>query len=395
MKNETWIKRGVRLPDPESVYIDPAIPEGHIAEGATVYPACRIMGEQTVIGSGCVIGREAPATVINCQLAGQVDLAGGYFEASVFLAGTSVGSGAHIRPGCLLEEESGVAHSAGLKQTVFLPCVTGGSLINFCDVLMAGGRSRKVHSEIGSSYIHFNYTPHGDKATPSLIGDVPNGVLMDSDPIFLGGQGGLAGPCRLAFGTVIPAGSVVRTDVEKPGMLHIPAAGQQEKTVAYDMRIYKRITRTAANNLHYIGNIYALREWYRHMRFRMMTQTVSDRACCMGAIRVLNLILDERMARLRQWTEKLQESYALIRDSTSLCECAAEQARWIQAWPERDAKLRALIQGETDASGVAELFASAAYGASVGYLTWVRGLDAAQKKTIHRWLSELVHRCAV
>ena len=69
---------------------------------------------------------------------------------------------------------------------------------------MAGGTSRKNHSEIGSSYIHFNFTPHQDKATPSLVGDVPRGVMLDRAPIFLGGQGGLVGPVRIAYGTRHP-----------------------------------------------------------------------------------------------------------------------------------------------------------------------------------------------
>ena len=393
--NETWISQGVRILDPDSVYIDPSIPNGHLAPGVTIYPGCRIMGGHTVIGAESVIGREAPATLIDCRLADRVELGGGYFEDSVFLSNVSVGSCAHVRPGCLLEEESGAAHTVGLKQTVFLPCVTSGSLINFCDALMAGGRSRKEHSEIGSSYIHFNYTPHGDKATPSLIGDVPSGVLMDNDPIFLGGQGGLAGPCRIAYGTVIPAGSIVRTDVEQPGMLHLPACADTPRMEAYDARIYKRINRTAANNLRYIGNIYALREWYRHIRFRLMTATPADRACCMGGIHVLNLILNERMARLTQWTEKLRTSYTLIKDSAPLCECAAEQARWIHAWPERQARLQNLIQEESDASGLAEISASAAQNAPAGYLDWVRGLSGAQKETIRNWLNGLVHHCTV
>ncbi len=390
-KNAEWIRQGVKLIDPENVYIDPAIPEGHIAEGVKIYPGCRILGAQTVIGPGCVIGREAPATVLNCQLAAKVDLAGGYVEESVFLSKTSVGSGAHIRPGCLLEEEAGVAHSVGLKQTVLLPCVTAGSLINFCDALMAGGRSRKEHSEIGSSYIHFNYTPHGDKATPSLIGDVPSGVLMDNDPVFLGGQGGLAGPCRVAFGTVIPAGSIMRSDGLQPGMLHIPPISAP-KMEPYDMRVYKRIRRVAKNNLYYIGNIYALREWYRRVRSRMMTETVADRACCSGAIRVLSLILDERMKRLGQWTNQLRVSYNLIQGDASLRECAAGQAEWIQQWPQCEARLKNILGQEAEATGIAEIAASAAGHAKDGYLAWVKDLDDAQKDIVRTWLAGLVCR---
>ena len=136
-----------------------------------------------------------------------------------------MGSAAHVRPGTLLEEEAGGAHAVGLKQTIFLSFVTAGSLINFCDGLMAGGTSRKNHSEIGSSYIHFNFTPHQDKATPSLIGDVPRGVMLDQPPIFLGGQGGLVGPVRIAYGTVIPAGTICRQDIlRRRGLFAAPEA---------------------------------------------------------------------------------------------------------------------------------------------------------------------------
>ncbi len=114
-------------------------------------------------------------------------------------------SGAQVREGCILEEEANASHTVGLKQTILFPFVTLGSLINFCDCFMAGGTSRKNHSEVGSSYIHFNYTPNQDKATASLIGDVPKGVMINQAPIFLGGQGGLVGPSRIGYGTVIAA----------------------------------------------------------------------------------------------------------------------------------------------------------------------------------------------
>jgi len=155
-----------------------------------------------------VIGAEAPVTIENCQLGRGVKLKGGYFSGAVFLDGSNMGSGAHVREGTILEEEASGAHAVGLKQTVLLPFVTLGSLINFCDILMAGGASRKDHSEVGSSYIHFNYTPNQDKATASLVGDVPRGVLLNQKSIFLGGQGGLVGPARIAYGCVIAAGGI-------------------------------------------------------------------------------------------------------------------------------------------------------------------------------------------
>jgi len=104
-----------------------------------------------------------------------VELKGGYCRSSLFLDGAAVGSGAQVREGCILEEGARGGHCVGLKQTILFPFVTLGSLVNFCDCLMAGGTGKKDHSEVGSSYIHFNYTPEQDKANPSLIGDVPQG----------------------------------------------------------------------------------------------------------------------------------------------------------------------------------------------------------------------------
>ncbi len=193
--NRIFTDRGVVVHHPETVALDVS-PE-QIAPGAEIFPGCRIRGSATSIGPGCRIGAEAPATLVNCRVGRGVRFNGGFAEEAVFLDGASAGSGAHIRPGTLFEEQASCAHAVGLKQTILMPYVTLGSLINFCDCLMAGGTGPKDHSEVGSSYIHFNFTAHQDKATPSLIGDVPRGVMLDRPPIFLGGQGGLVGPVRI------------------------------------------------------------------------------------------------------------------------------------------------------------------------------------------------------
>ena len=215
---ELLLLKGVRMPNPESIDIgEDVVPDNISGENVTIHSGCKIYGHSTLILKGSTIGYEGPATVENCCVGPFVRLNSGYFSKAVFLQGSALGSGAHVREGTILEEGASIAHTVGLKQTVLFPFVTLGSLINFCDCLMAGGTSRKNHSEIGSSYIHFNYTPNQDKATPSLLGDVPRGVMLNQPPIFLGGQGGLVGPIRLAFGTVIAAGSIYRKDELRPG----------------------------------------------------------------------------------------------------------------------------------------------------------------------------------
>ncbi len=214
------IEKGATIPNPFSLDIGDEVDVERISgEGVILYPGCRIYGAKTVISAGVKLGAEGPVTIDDCRLGRKVELKGGYFKQSVFLEKANMGSGAQVREGCLLEEEANGAHCVGLKQTILFPFVTLGSLINFCDCLMAGGTSRKDHSEVGSSYIHFNFTPDGDKTTASLFGDVPRGVMLNQPPIFLGGQGGTVGPVRVGYGTVVAAGSILRHDVLDDGQL--------------------------------------------------------------------------------------------------------------------------------------------------------------------------------
>ncbi|MDR0994560.1 MAG: UDP-N-acetylglucosamine pyrophosphorylase, partial [Verrucomicrobiota bacterium] len=268
---EALMAKGVRIPAPAAVEIAEEVPLEQIGEGVVLHAGSRIYGADTSIGPGCVLGREAPATVENCQLGEKVELKGGYFSGAVFLDGAAMGSCAHVRAGTLLEEGAEMAHSVGLKQTIFFPFVVGGSLINFCDALMSGGTSRKRHSEIGSSFIHFNYTPRGDKATASLVGDVPRGVMLNQRPIFLGGQGGMVGPVRVEFGTVLAAGNVLRKDVLEPDQLVIPPA--LAPGLSPFSAEYRSLARLLHNALIYIGNIAALEAWYRVVRRPLMERT--------------------------------------------------------------------------------------------------------------------------
>jgi UDP-N-acetylglucosamine/UDP-N-acetylgalactosamine diphosphorylase len=290
------IGQGVNIPLPETVLIGPEVDLGRIAPGVTIHPGCRISGERTLIMEGAVIGELGPATVSNCLVGPGVRLEGGSFEQAVFLERASVGPCAHIRAGTILEEYASAAHSAGLKQTILFPFVTLGSLVNFCDCLMSGGTGPKNHSEVGSSYIHFNFTPSQDKATPSLLGDVPRGVMLQQPPIFLGGQGGLVGPCRIAFGTVIAAGCVWRKDLEKPGRL-VSAASGQRMNVAFKPGGYPNIVRILKNNFAYLGNLAALKQWYSFVR-PLFFKGALGKALHEGLCRQCDAAIDERFKQL-------------------------------------------------------------------------------------------------
>lgn len=304
-KIEQLIRKGVKIPAPLTIDIGEEVNIDQISgNGVKIYPGCRIYGEKTVISSGVELGYEAPVTVDNCQLGPKVELKGGYFYKSVFLEKASMGLGGHVREACLLEEQASGAHCVGLKHTLLFPFVTLGSLINFCDCLMAGGTSRKDHSEVGSSYIHFNFTPEGNKTTPSLIGDVPRGVMLNKPPIFLGGQGGMVGPLRVGYGNVVAAGSILRRDINIEKHL-IVSKVHSDKIIPLTPRAYPGLSRLVENNVMYIANLSALEQWYLHVRSLFFKHQEFGPLIWSAVLGNLRIAREERIRRLKDMAAKM------------------------------------------------------------------------------------------
>lgn len=306
---ETLLDKGVDIPNPLSLDIGLEVDVDRIsADRVTIHPGCRIRGERTVISAGATLGSEGPVTIENCRLGPNVSLKGGYAANAVFLEGANLGLGHQVREGTLLEEEANGAHCVGLKQTILFPFVTLGSLINFCDCLMSGGTSRSNHSEVGSSYVHFNFTPRGDKATALLFGDVARGVMLREPPIFLGGQGGAVGPVRVGYGSVIAAGSILRRDVAD-GQLAI-VESPPGKQVPFNQSIYREVYPVVAKNVVYIANLRALHEWYQRVRAPFFAVQEFGELIYEGAIEVLAAAMSERSKRLQAMAAKVSPDNA-------------------------------------------------------------------------------------
>jgi len=298
--------QGVTILDRRQIYLDEAVDLHRIRAGAILYPGTRLIGSNTFVGVGAKIGLEGPAVLENTVIGENAEVASGFLKDAVMLRDARVGANAHIRVGTLLEEEASTAHAVGLKHTVLMSFVTFGSLINFCDGLISGGRSRKEHTEVGSGFIHFNYTPRGragDKATPSLIGDVVNGVFLRQPRIFLGGLSGIVGPQRVGFGSFTVAGQVLRREVPPNRII-----GDASRSIDKEFHALNQFPeRTLKLNLEYIGQLAALQAWYRHVRLartptssryndlRIVTQAAAD---------LLSVSIDERVQRLRQFLDE-------------------------------------------------------------------------------------------
>ena len=353
---EALAARGVEIVDPRQTHVAAEVDASRIAAGVRLHPGTCLAGARTWLGAGVEVGAQGPATLTDAVLAKGARVDGGFAQGVVLLEGASLGADAHARPGTLLEERASTAHAVGLKHTILLAHVTLGSLINFCDCLMAGGSSRKDHSEVGSGFIHFNFTPwgeRGDKATPSLMGDVPRGVFYRERRIFLGGSGGMIGPRRVGFGAVAAAGQVVRHDVpedrlvlrtpprisRKLGADRLDGAGRRRK------------------NVDYIANLVALRSFYRAVRrprAAALHAPVID-----AALETLDLAVQERVDRLQAY----------------LAERGAKPAK---------------LELEPAAASQCPLPVDAGSDGELSHLDYIAGLDEATRKQGIAWLRELV-----
>lgn len=392
------IEKGVKIPNPSTILIGEDVnPDRISGEGVVLYSGCKILGKGTLIMSGAILGYEAPVTVENCQIGTDVELKGGFFRNSVFLEKSNMGSCAHVRDACILEEEANGAHSVGLKHTILFPFVTLGSLINFCDCLMSGGTSRKNHSEVGSSYIHFNYTPNQDKTTPSLIGDVHRGVMLDQPPIFLGGQGGLVGPAKLGFGTVIAAGGIFRGDSLKENKL-ITGATLKENFSDFYPGLYGNIQRHVINNINYISNIIALSFWYKEIRSQFLQENPMSKELFKGALGKLDLAIHERIKRFKALVQKLPKSvkiYQEIKKEKISKQLISQKRELFNKWSEIEGIFNAFRENDNE-STEKMFFLEKIYAAreKMGndYIRVIQGLDKNCRKMGSKWLKSIVDR---
>ncbi len=371
---------GINLPAPETVFIAPEVNLDRIkGPGTVIHPGCRLQGSKLFIGPGCEIGRQGTVTLIDCWLAPDVQLNGGFFQKAVFLKGSCFGPCGQVRPGTILEEYASAAHAVGLKQTILFPYVTLGSLINFCDCLMAGGTGPKNHSEVGSSYIHFNFTPNQDKATASLIGDVPRGVTLRQAPVFLGGQGGLVGPCRLAFGAVVAAGTIWRKDLLQENRLVADSPGRSID-LPFKRGTYPGLKRIIENNLIYLANITALYQWYRQVRSLFIGPNL-PRQVYNGLLETLELHLGERIVRLGQLAQKASPSKP-----------SGLHSAFAQNWPQIERVLKK-FQDYSGNPDMLHAWLSVLQGTDkTDYLLAIKSLGADQVELASQWLQSIVQQ---
>jgi len=375
--------RGVVIHAPEATVIRDVNPDRFEA-GAVIFPGCVICGPETLVGSGARLGRAGGGYFEDVCAGRNVDLYGGYFKDAVFLDGVIVRGHAEMRGGTLMEEEAEAAHHVGYKMTITMPWVIAGSLVNFCDALVAGGTGRKDHSEIGSCIALYNFTPRGDKHA-SLLGDVARGVFLRSPRIFVGGQAQVVSPVKVGYGAVVAAGSAVRRSVGD-GMVHSEPAPPFEGPFAAER--YGRLERVLRLGVEYVANLWALDAWYELVR--LPGAAPFDWKVYQAARSQVRAGIAERIKRLDRLVARLPTSVQghradLATDPTPdraawLVARIAEHDQALHLWP----TVRRAIEVSPALGGLAGLEAVAAGFAAARtrqpgapYLSLVQGLDDA------------------
>ncbi|MGI4758825.1 MAG: hypothetical protein ACRYGF_18495 [Janthinobacterium lividum] len=304
-------QRGVSVWSAERVYISPEVPLEAIEPGAVLMNAV-IRGKRTVIGREARIGEQGSAAVTDVQIGRDVELGAGSYRHCVLFHGVKVRGFAELRAGTVLEEGAELGHTVGLKNTFFGAWAVAGSCINFCDAYVSGGTSRQDHTEIGSGAMHFNFSPKRDKFGSLLGGS--QGLLGKEAPIFVGGNTGIVAPVSIPFGSLIPAGTTVRSWADHPG------------TISTTEQYRRKLSATAA----VLGALRATIIWYEKVRMPVTHAGSIDHleaVLVREAILQLQAHFDWRSVQLRRYVERVAYRFDTIEQclGRNLCDSVAEQ----------------------------------------------------------------------
>ena len=408
------LERGVHIIDLNLVHITKDVQLENIVSGCTIYPFVRITGLKTKIHSGARIGVRGPAVLENSLIGknavigelGQVTLidtvvgpksvlGAGVAEQAVFLGKETMfndfttGYGFRVRKGSLFEEDASSAQHTDTKMTILFPWSTLGSDINFCDALLSGGTGPEhgSFSEIGSGTIHFNYSIRGDKATASLFGDVFQGVFLDQERLFIGGNNSLLGPIKAEFGAMTAAGS--RFNGKLPTGLNFGHPLPKSK-VDYDARIFSSASVIVKNQINVLAELTALANWYKQVRINCAAQDQEQKLLYESGLRMIELNYQERMHQLNRYVDFLENSVRRMSSIKASKKEISEQKDLLSRWPKLGNEFKNLEKYEAQIPETLKIeFENIQSQGKLNYTEKIKNLSQNGKQSGKTWLSEI------
>jgi len=408
------LEKGVNIPDLNLVYVARDVNLENIASGCTIYPFCRISGSKTkiyrgakvgvrgpvalensVIGTNSVIGDLGQVTLIDTVVGPKSVLGAGVAEEAVFLGKETTvndfttGYGFRVRKGSLFEEDASSAQHTDTKMTILFPWVTLGSDINFCDALLAGGTGPELgsFSEVGSGTIHFNYSIRGDKATASLFGGVLQGVFLDQERLFIGGNNSLLGPVNAEFGAMTAAGARIKGNLSK-GLNY--GHSLSKGTVDYDSRIFSGVSGIVKNQVNVLAELTVLANWYKQVRINCISHGQEQKFLYESGLRMIELNYQERMCQLNRYVNYLEDSVRHLRKMQASKKEISEQKNLLSLWPKIDTEFKNFKKYETQIpESLKEEFQNLRSKGESNYTRIIKNLSQFGKQSGKKWLSEI------
>lgn len=202
--NESLMKEGVTIIDPEHTYIDNDV---IIGQDTIIYPGTIIKGK-TIIGSECEIGPNSE--IHDCKIGDRTKIKQSVASNSEIGSDVNIGPFAHIRPETSIGNEVKIGNFVELKKSQF------------------GDRSKASHlSYIGDAQVGTDVNIGCGSITVNYDGKNKHLTKIE-DGAFIGCNSNLVAPLTIGKGAYVAAGSTITTDV--PGeALSIARARQVNK----------------------------------------------------------------------------------------------------------------------------------------------------------------------
>jgi bifunctional UDP-N-acetylglucosamine pyrophosphorylase / glucosamine-1-phosphate N-acetyltransferase len=199
---ERWMRAGVTLVDPATVWLDAAV---ELARDVVLEPGVQLRGA-TSVGEGAVIGPDTTLTDVTVGAGASVVRTHG--RESEIGAGASVGPFAYLRPGVRLGVDAKVGTFVEVKNSE----IGAGSKVPHLSYV--GDATIGEKSNIGAASVFVNYD--GVAKHRTVVG---SHVRTGSDNMFVA-------PVSVGDGAYSGAGTVLRQDVP-PGALAVSAGAQR------------------------------------------------------------------------------------------------------------------------------------------------------------------------
>lgn len=203
---ERWMREGVTVVDPTSVYPGPDV---RVGEDTVIFPGTFVLGA-TEIGPNCQIGPQA--YLLDSKVAEGARIWFSVLEAVEVGPGAQIGPYAHLRSGAKVGANARVGNFVEVKASSL------GEGVKALHLAYIGDAEVGPAANIGAGVITCNFQPGRKEKFRTEIGA----------GAFIGSNACLIAPIRIGEGAVVAAGSVITEDIP-PYALAIERSAQVVK----------------------------------------------------------------------------------------------------------------------------------------------------------------------